>query len=329
MLPQNLPIKLYANCLPVKGKRRSIICDLQRDKITLIPNDLFDILNDYKNQTLASIKAAFDLEDGPTIESYFAFLYEQEYIFFTPTPELFPDLDMYWDDPTMINHAILDWNASSDYNWQKAIRELDELGCGHLQIRFYQAIEWAFLNTYLQYIAQSEASIIGIEIILAYTPDCTVEALVQLTKQFPRINSLIIHTAPEERYFPPVQETLGHIQFVTKNLDSARHCGQISPRFFSINIRSFTEAQSFNSCLNRKIAVDVDGWIKNCPSMSTSFGHIDQSSLTEALSKSDFKALWSITKDQISTCKNCEFRYICTDCRAFREHPNDLLVSGE
>lgn len=30
-----------------------------------------------------------------------------------------------------------------------------------------------------------------------------------------------------------------------------------------------------------------------------------------------FTELWHITKDRIEVCKDCEFRYICTDCRCF------------
>ena len=36
-----------------------------------------------------------------------------------------------------------------------------------------------------------------------------------------------------------------------------------------------------------------------------------------------FKKYWNITKDEISTCKDCEFRYICTDCRSYTESPED------
>ncbi|GEN75154.1 hypothetical protein CHA01nite_08940 [Chryseobacterium hagamense] len=53
--------------------------------------------------------------------------------------------------------------------------------------------------------------------------------------------------------------------------------------------------------------------------MCQSFGNIENTTLEEALSKKDFKKYWNITKDDIEICKDCEFRYICTDCRAFTE----------
>src|SRR5690606_41800509 len=80
-----------------------------------------------------------------------------------------------------------------------------------------------------------------------------------------------------------------------------------------------------NSCLNRKISIDAEGNIKNCPSMSESFGNVQDTSLLEAIEKPGFKKYWNITKDKIHVCKDCEFRYICTDCRAYINDPADIL----
>ena len=71
--------------------------------------------------------------------------------------------------------------------------------------------------------------------------------------------------------------------------------------------------------LHKKISIDVDGNIRNCPSMPQSFGNIKDTTLEEALEHPDFKKYWNLTKDHIEVCKDCEFRYICTDCRAYTE----------
>ena len=64
---------------------------------------------------------------------------------------------------------------------------------------------------------------------------------------------------------------------------------KITLRIFEVNIPLFTEAQLHNTCLNRKISIDVDGNIKNCPSMAQSFGDIRDTTLQEALDHPDFK----------------------------------------
>ena len=73
----------------------------------------------------------------------------------------------------------------------------------------------------------------------------------------------------------------------------------------------------FNGCLNRKISIDETGKVKNCPSMTKEFGHINDTSLTTIAHDKDFQKPWNINKDSIDTCKDCEYRYICTDCRAY------------
>jgi radical SAM protein with 4Fe4S-binding SPASM domain len=58
--------------------------------------------------------------------------------------------------------------------------------------------------------------------------------------------------------------------------------------------------------------------------MSEHFGHINEVSLMEVLIKKDFSVLWGITKDDILICKDCEFRYMCTDCRAHIQDKNNV-----
>jgi len=58
--------------------------------------------------------------------------------------------------------------------------------------------------------------------------------------------------------------------------------------------------------------------------MAQSFGNIKDTTLQEALDHPEFKKYWNVTKDQVAVCKDCEFRYICTDCRAYIENPEDM-----
>lgn len=51
--------------------------------------------------------------------------------------------------------------------------------------------------------------------------------------------------------------------------------------------------------------------------MKHSYGHIQHTKLKECLEKEDFKKLWHIKKDEIEICRDCEFRYLCPDCRVF------------
>lgn len=107
------------------------------------------------------------------------------------------------------------------------------------------------------------------------------------------------------------QDTGNYTIFSTKNkLTDAAHCGIINPGYFSINVETFTESISFNSCLNKKVGIDINGDIKNCPTMKNAFGNIFEDKIEEIVRRDEFKSLWSVTKDQITDCKVCEFRHI-------------------
>ncbi len=120
--------------------------------------------------------------------------------------------------------------------------------------------------------------------------------------------------------FDDYQRSMGNRLILTKQrLKSKLNCGKISKCIFQTNLRNIVTSKSHNSCLNRKISIDVNGDIKNCPSMPESYGNIKDTTLEEALNKPGFKKYWNITKDDIEVCRDCEFRYICTDCRAYTE----------
>ncbi|MFM5906315.1 MAG: hypothetical protein ACKOPO_01795 [Novosphingobium sp.] len=78
----------------------------------------------------------------------------------------------------------------------------------------------------------------------------------------------------------------------------------------------FAELRSYNGCLNRKISVRADGTICNCPSLKASYG-TDLALLPQISERPEFRACWTLKKDSLAVCSRCEFRYVCTDCRAY------------
>lgn len=102
-------------------------------------------------------------------------------------------------------------------------------------------------------------------------------------------------------------------------------CGKVNSKYFNFSNDFIKRSLNLNSCLHHKISIDAEGNIKNCPSMTESFGNIRDTTLAEAIEKPGFKKYWDINKDKIHVCKDCEYRYICTDCRAYVEDPEDIL----
>ena len=112
------------------------------------------------------------------------------------------------------------------------------------------------------------------------------------------------------------------LKSLKKNINSL--CSENKLKDFCINLSFYSESQAHNTCLNRKLCIDADGNIKNCPNMPQTYGNIKDTTLSQSIEKQGFKDCWYICKDKIDVCKDCEFRHICTDCRAFIKDPQNI-----
>lgn len=319
--------RLYANCIPVKGVRRSSICDLHRNDIYYIPNDLYHILTEYRDLTLDEIKERFKKGNISVVEEYFDFLLTNDIGFWTSEAERFPDMSTEWDEPSIITNAIIDVNCTSTHDYQSIIDQFEQVGCKHLQLRFYDVISQDELERIL--LLFERRRVVAIDIFLRHHLYLKPKYLENLSDQNLRINLIIVHSAPEYRVHRLNGELMnnrGNIIYTKQVIDSNAHCGNISSRYFSYNIKTFTEALRFNSCLNRKIGIDTDGSIKNCPSLVKVYGNIKYDNILKYIESEDFQSLWHVNKGKVNICNVCEHRYICTDCRAFGgEDPEDSL----
>lgn len=325
-------IHVHADCIPVQGALRSAFCDLTRNEIALFPSSYYDVLKVFKTEKLGSILNAIETEEQ---RSYFlefmTFLLENEFIIFLEDPTMFPAIEVAWDIPSVIQNAIIDVDEIH-HDFNKIFEDLDTLGCEYVQLRsFSNLLSVNDVDRLLS--AAYNKSIQRIELLLRYDEAATNEHYVTLMESHLIVSSLIIHTAPEDSdivvnygYTGALSYVIEKtIDFTTEKIHAEKHCGIINTRNFSApTTGNFFENKLYNGCLNRKISVDAQGEVRNCPSMPKSYGNIKSTSLEDVIRKKGFKDVWNINKDQIKTCRDCEFRYICTDCRAYVENPDDL-----
>ena len=316
---------LFASCIPVKGFAQSIICDIQRNEYVPIPNVLYDILTKHASDTFEQLVEIY--EDEETLTAYFGFLTENDYGFWTTAPELFPPISREWESPGIITNAIIDNNEHSNHNYSKLFGELEALGCNTIQLRYFTDITKDELLKIMEMTIKSRFA--AINFVMPSSPDLDEEWLSGFCQKHLRVNQIILYNSninDIKKVSGENSETsiYAEIIYTEEYINSATHCGIIHPAFFSIGLETFIEGQQYNSCLNRKLGIDVEGEIKNCPSLKTSYGNIKDTSLNKAIAKRGFKKLWTISKNRVEICKDCEFRYICTDCRAYTENPGDL-----
>jgi radical SAM protein with 4Fe4S-binding SPASM domain len=72
-----------------------------------------------------------------------------------------------------------------------------------------------------------------------------------------------------------------------------------------------------NTCWADKICVHFNGNVTPCEmDFSSILGNIKHSTLSEILQGKEADNTLRLTKDKVEVCKDCEFRYVCWECRA-------------
>ena len=288
---------LYANCMPVKGAARSLICDLLKGKYYYIPNDLFEILQQAKTTKLIDIFNPFEENERKIIDEYIAFLLENDLGFIDTEPAVFPEMNIEWDYPATITNSIIDIDEDhfSKINYKKVFNELNHFNCTCIQLRGFNLISLSTLEYFLEFTLDSR--IREIRLVLKYDKEGDDQIKNKLLVKHKRIGQIIFFNSPKN-----YTETILGVPFIYLDIENlnVNDCGQICRGLFTTNISHYTEALNFNSCLNRKVSLDVYGNIKNCPSQNESFGNINDTTFQDVIGNRQFQYLWKIKKDDIS-----------------------------
>lgn len=309
--------KTHTNCKIINGKKRSIIIDLQRQNYTLIPNAMLDIIERLNNRvSIITLKSIYGLENEKIIDEYLDFLISNEFGIYIDYDEFnfFPELNNNFEISSHISNVIVeicDFNVSKLKN---IIESLENLMCRNIQFISYKEIDVKIIKNIL--IETKNTNFRSIELILHYSEDLF-KFIKDIDKYNFRITELLIHGALNRNKI--AENTSFNIIFKDHIINNFTHCGKIDSSFHSVNKEKVLESLNHNSCLHKKISIDKHGYIRNCPSMPQHFGNIKDTTLEEALNHPSFKKYWNVTKDMIAVCKDCEFRHICTDCRAYTE----------
>ncbi len=309
---------IFSDCILTKGNKRSIISDVSNKQLYFIPNDIYTILLELKKEPLGKIKNDLNKEDQETLMEYIDYFIEEGIGFYCSDPKAFPPINLEYHSPEIINNAIIDIDNNSSYDFKKVIRELIDLRCKFIEVRAYTSISISKIEDFTKEITKGFFR--NIDFIMEYPKNIgDLEVIKKLMLDFPVIGKITFHSSP-------MHLINDFFEFTEKKITNEKCCGIINKKYFTLDLKTFSESQYHNSCLNKKISIDVNGNIKNCPSMSQGFGNTKNTTLKSALIQKDFKKHWNSNKDQINICQDCEFRYICTDCRAYTEDPNDMYA---
>jgi SPASM domain peptide maturase of grasp-with-spasm system len=308
----------FTSCFLIKGFNRSLIIDSQRAKFETIPNSMYDILKQFKNKlSIDEVFKKFNFEERIILNEYLDYLIENEYGLIVNNEEfdLFIDMDLNFELPYYATNCIIELSPITINYINKLLSNLEKIHCKNVQLITYEDISFNTIQNILELTKNSNFK--SIELVLKYSNELY-HFITNGDYYKSRITKLIFHST--KTFDSMKHNEKFEIKFLKKEIKNFTFCGIVNENYFDyINKFIVLESLNHNSCLNRKISIDKDGYIRNCPSMPQHYGNIKDTTLEEALNHPDFKKYWNVNKDMIEVCKDCEFRHICTDCRAYTE----------
>lgn len=316
---------LFTNVFFVRGYTRTMVLDIQKEKWIFIDNEYYEIILQLKTKSIESVTESFDANSIVYFNEFVNFILDNDYGAIVDDINLFPEIREYWDSPYQIDNAILDLDKQSSYEISSIADQLQKLNCQFIEIRYFGLFDIEKLNTVLSHFEGKDLRFIHVITEYGnfeqeeYFKLCTKYINVGFTLYNSPVNKLVKSSLNN------IVSGMGHINYIQQKIDNCSFCGIINETTLikPKDVTDFMENKLFNSCLNRKISIDTDGNIKNCPSMKKSFGNILDESLIKVSENIDFQKKWSINKDLVEVCKDCEYRYVCSDCRAYTKNPSN------
>jgi len=318
----NLYFILSSSCALTKGASRTLIQDFQRSNADFVPNDYYNLCKLLNRHKISDIAEAIE---GNSLADYYQFvdfMVEREYAFVSDDLKAFPEISKEsHEDENNIYDAILDIDMN-DIKTQKMdlfLTDLKKLHCTDLQLRIYNNTDLDRLNKLLKRICDHIFSYV--ELHLESSENITFEDCSDIILNYASITNIYLYNSASNTSRDYNENTegcyplkMGTVYYVAAELNN-NNCGCISDYSKIYRDAGFYKmSQAHNSCLYKKVSLDKDGNVRNCPSM---FEKYDLSEGLEKIIKSPaFRKYWNITKKDVQECKECEFRYNCLDCRA-------------
>lgn len=289
--------KLASNCFFVNGYKMNLLYDAQ--------NKAWYHIKEQKQELLST---NFDESKKEYLKAQGIILEYPDFL-----KDSFPPVSLEYLSPQLCESVIIDWNTKSSFNLIDALKRLDFLNLVSAQIRFFEKPN---LNLVFELInCLDDLTIESLEIIIPYDIDLLISFEENhFLEKASKVFRVFMHSVQKTELFR--KSKISKIYYSSDEIVNDSYCGQISPYNFSRNPKHFYKSHNYNSCLYKKIGVDVNGHIKNCPSLPQKIAHINDLNFEIDL---DLFRTDKVKKDDIEVCKDCEFRYICTDCRAFTD----------
>ena len=304
----NKKIKLFSCCLPVKGINRGIVIDFKRKIFHVFSNEIIDVVDEYSNKSIYTIFQDFK-KSKSILKKYINYFVENEIVVISNETENFIDISTEFLKPFELDTVTLELDKNAAKYLIPLNEQLDLLGISCLKV-ILKRNNIGTLQKLLAIISNSKIQ--TITLFVEHETDIETD-IAPIKNGQPRINEIIYYNVENSSRdisldLPNIYYENGTIQEVFfKKINSAEN--------FVLEHEYYIESLNFNSVYNRSIFIDAQGNIKRYLDDKSIYGNVLKEEIAAIIENQDFTSFWKITKDQIKTCKDCEFRYVCPDGR--------------
>lgn len=310
---------LYSSSIFTLGSYKACLTDIDRSVYVQIPLDMGLFFKDRPQFYIEDIERQY-FKNYEIVRDYIDFLVNNNFAMksqYRPEMNYIKQDGLYiFNRPFLFESIIIDANSADEL--MTILRFLPSRQfTKYVQIRMFFIPDFIFLNQLGETLREKD--LFNTEIVLNHNYDLELNSYYKLIKDFRfHLSQIVVMNCSL------LKKDHAQIMLCKDKLVRSSQCGIISEGLFCVNIDGYLKSLKNNTCLFKKISIDTHGNIKNCPSCSQSFGNIKNTTLKQAFEHPDFKKLWSITKDQVDVCKDCEFRHMCTDCRVYIKDPENI-----
>lgn len=292
---------MYFSILPhivlVNGRNKSALFDVEEGAYVHVPQEIYRCL----------VKRTIPVSDLNIDEEWKSFMLENGFAIETDFIPDFGSIDnLDFDIPFDYETLVIDANVVSD-----ALRYIQAMPSERLsrytQVRIFDNVHSRKLETIIELL--NSKSIYNIELVFNWSKNDSEENLKKMLDKYNYCLSKLIVMGYKDITYN------NRLFFNKKRLTDSSQCGICNENLLSINVETYNKFLLGNTCLWKKIAIDINGNVKNCPSMDFDYGSVFNIDLKDVKNNPRYQFFSLLRKNEISDCKDCEFRVFCVDCR--------------
>jgi SPASM domain peptide maturase of grasp-with-spasm system len=311
-------LKFHADCKIVEGASNFAIYDLTRRKVFVAKMELLPKIKRFEELDEKTANEYIASSDDPCeSQAVFDFLLSNELASFQYRSGHFVELSESIHMRGVPVNAIIDVRDLR-HDFKRIAIQLESIDCEFIQVRIFSEI------CPIDLIQDVCSAFVGktcgsIEFVFTHFDFTKQEEVSRFISKNGIVSRVVVLGSVKS-----FQD--GKIQYSREQVAGACDCGKIGRRNLSLpSTSAYLKMKNVNGCLASKIAIDERGRVKNCPSLTKEYGAVENADFSEIFTSSVFKVIGNVSKDGINGCRDCEYRYCCSDCRAFLSDESDPM----